>query len=210
MPDPTAAALAGRSARNRRTPAAEAETMGTETSWDATSWAAGPFEPGAIVAGAYLEHRGALVRWLTARTRDPELAEELAQEAYIRLLATVRSGVEVLDQRAWLFHAARNLLLDQVRRTEVAERHAPSLAAGEEAGTVETVVLAREWIDDLDAALGRLDAGDRDLLVAAGNGVPGPAIARRLGLTDVAFRTRLHRARRRLRAELELEEATSA
>jgi RNA polymerase sigma factor (sigma-70 family) len=169
------------------------------------AWVTAPTD--ATIEAAYRDHRTTLVLWLTGQTRDPELAEELAQEAYLRLLRITRSGEVVVDVRAWLFHAARNLLLDQGRRSQVADRHAGELARAEVVdGGVETAVLSHEWLRSLHRALGRLDPADRSLLLAAGAGGSGPELAGSLGVSNVALRTRLHRARRRLRAEF----ATSA
>ena len=62
----------------------------------------------------YLEHRSALLRFLTARLRNPELAEDILQDLYIKLLHA--NLPEVIDNPAgFLFRMASNLALDNIR-----------------------------------------------------------------------------------------------
>ena len=159
------------------------------------------------LATAYIDDRDALLRWLTARTRDADLAEELAHEAFIRLMRTLRAGVEIESTRAWLFHAASNLLVSHVRHVRVAERHAPT-SPGFDTVSAEAVVLAQERMDHLERVLVRLSPADRDLLLATGFGADGPTLAARSGISDVALRTRLCRARKRFRDQVELDEGS--
>jgi RNA polymerase sigma-70 factor (ECF subfamily) len=153
---------------------------------------------------AYTLHRDPLHRWLTARTRDPELAEELVQEAFIRLMRTMRSGVQVENPRAWLFHAAGNLMVSHVRHVRVAGRFVPESPAYE-AASAESVVLAQERMEHLERVLGRLTPDDRQLLLSTGLGLNGPRLADQAGISQVALRARLCRARKRLREQVELD-----
>lgn len=161
----------------------------------------------AIFTTAYLEHRDAVLRWMTARTRDADLAEELVHEAYLRLLRTLRGGVVVENQRAWLFHAAGNLLVSHARHAKVADRHTPD-DPGFETASAESVVLAQERLDHLERALVRLSPADREVLLATGLGEDGPSIALRAGISPVAFRARLCRARRRFRDQVASDAAS--
>lgn len=158
-------------------------------------------DPDAVLSRAYLEHREPVRRWLVSRTRDEDLAEELLHEAYLRLMRELRRGTEVENPRAWLFHAASNLLISHARHVQVANRHAaqePVL----DAASAEAVVLAQERMDHLRRALAQLSSSDRELLLAAGMGGGGPELAAAAGISDVALRTRLCRARRRLRDQV--------
>ena len=156
---------------------------------------------------AYTDHRDAVVRWMTARTRDADLAEELVHEAFLRLLRTLRGGSVVDNPRAWLFHAAGNLLVSHARHAAVADRHTPD-SPGYETASAETVVLAQERLDHLERALVRLSPADRDVLIATGLGEDGPSIALRAGISPVAFRARLCRARKRIRDEVAADAAS--
>ncbi len=164
-------------------------------------------DPDDILTQAYLEHREPIRRWLVARSRDEDLAEELLHEAYLRLMRELRRGVIIENPRAWLFHAATNLLVSNVRHARVVERHVPTEPAFE-AASAETVVLAQERMEHLTRALSLLSESDRGLLVAAGMGGDGPELADQAGISQVALRTRLCRARKRLRDQVVADQAS--
>ncbi len=65
------------------------------------------------LAAAYLEHRPALLRFLTARTRDPSEAEEILQDLWFR----IRGGASgpVANPQAYLHRSALNLANDRSR-----------------------------------------------------------------------------------------------
>lgn len=65
----------------------------------------------------YLRQREALVRFLTQRTRDPALAEDLAQEAWIRV--SQGGGVSAIENpQAYLYRIASNLVIDHARAAD--------------------------------------------------------------------------------------------
>jgi RNA polymerase sigma-70 factor (ECF subfamily) len=158
-------------------------------------------DPDAVLTAAYLEHREPVRRWLVARTHDPDIAEELLHEAFMRLMRELRRGTDVENPRAWLFHAASNLLVSHARHAQVVSRHTPHEPSFE-AASAEAVVLTQERMDHLQRALAELSPADRDLLLAAGMGGEGPELAAAAGISDVALRTRLCRARKRLREQV--------
>ncbi|RMH05265.1 MAG: sigma-70 family RNA polymerase sigma factor [Planctomycetota bacterium] len=55
-------------------------------------------------------------RFLRQRLADPELCRDLAQEAAARLIQAARSGHRLRNPRSWMFRAAHNLAVDEVRR----------------------------------------------------------------------------------------------
>lgn len=72
-----------------------------------------------------------LLNFLTGQVKDRDTAADLAQESCVRVLAVQQAGRPVFDLRALLYRTARNLLVDQHRRTEV-RRHEPLDALAEE------------------------------------------------------------------------------
>lgn len=60
-------------------------------------------------AGFYTEHCAALTGYAYQLTRDAELAQDVAQEAFTRLLSR---WVSVREPRPYLFHVATNLARD--------------------------------------------------------------------------------------------------
>lgn len=63
---------------------------------------------------AYLERRANLVRFLAARAGSLSVAEDLAQELYLKLAERDRAG-EVGNPAALLYRMAINLMLDRAR-----------------------------------------------------------------------------------------------
>ena len=63
---------------------------------------------------AYLERRATLVRFLAARAGSLAVAEDLAQELYLKLAARDREAV-VENPNALLYRMALNLMLDRAR-----------------------------------------------------------------------------------------------
>jgi RNA polymerase sigma-70 factor (ECF subfamily) len=63
---------------------------------------------------AYLERRPSLVRFLAARAGSQAVAEDLAQELYLKL-ATRDRAAEVGNPAALLYRMALNLMLDRAR-----------------------------------------------------------------------------------------------
>jgi len=140
-------------------------------------------------------HLGAVTAY--ARRRGSRDADGIAAEAMSiawRRLADVPSD----DPLPWLYATARNLLL--------AERRASSRTAPASSEPSIPAPELHELDPELDRALRSLSAADREaLLLVAWEDLAPTQAARALGLSPTAFRVRLLRARRRLRAALEQE-----
>lgn len=134
--------------------------------------------------------------------RDPEAVGAEVLTIAWRKLADVPAG----DARPWLFATARNLLLAEWRKASTAD--------GRDR-IPEMVREAEPEVQILDPKLERclraLSVRDREalLLVAWEDLTPAHA-ARSLGVSQAAFRVRLHRSRKRLRRLLEAGEGTAA
>jgi RNA polymerase sigma-70 factor (ECF subfamily) len=144
-------------------------------------------------------HLGAVTAYARRRgSRDPDgIAAEAMTIAWRRL-----DEVPADDALPWLYGTARNLVLAEARRS------APSLPAAADGEHVDQPPV--ELDPTLERALRELSQLDREalLLVAWEDLTPGQA-AKALGITPVAFRVRLLRARRRLQAGLEQAQAAA-
>ena len=148
----------------------------------------------------YEKHHNELARYCYGICHNLEEAQDMAQEAFLRAL---QSGDSFLDlgpkqQRAWLYHAARNLMVDRFRRSALEERTLPSLREPEdqeEAGYAS--VEAR-------ALLERLSPEDRALFTLRyDEGYTASELAELLGQPPGTIRCRLSRIRGKLQKELE-------
>jgi RNA polymerase sigma-70 factor (ECF subfamily) len=132
-----------------------------------------------------------------------DLAEDLTQEVFLRVVR-VADGFEARGRdRAWLFTIARHVLIDHARQAgarpatvDVSTQALDTLPAATVAAAQETRVL-------LQRALDALDALDRDaFLLAEVAGLSYAEIAAVLDLSHAAVRSRVFRARLALRATL--------
>ena len=129
-----------------------------------------------------------------------ELAEDLVQEAFLRLHERAASGARVRDARPWLFRVTRNLALDERRRARRGDAARASLevvAAGQP-GPHE-VLQGREEARQALRGLGALPPREQRTVLLDQAGLTPPAIARLMSTTTNAVHQSLFRARRRLR-----------
>ena len=121
------------------------------------------------------------------------------QEVFLRVVAQEGAFCRVENPRAWLFHVARNLLLDRFRLAKDVVALPDDLAADAppEADPVERLSQC------LPRVLAELAVEDRTAIVTCNlEGASQKDYAARSGLTLAAAKSRLLRARQRLRARL--------
>ncbi len=74
----------------------------------------------------FVTYHATLVRYLTRRLGDRDWAEEVAQETFVRAL---RQEGAMVNERAWVFAVAHNLVRDGARRDARNRRHLELMAA---------------------------------------------------------------------------------
>ena len=163
----------------------------------------------AIVEAAWAEHGPGLAAYLTSLTRDPSAAEDIAQDAFLRLTREVAAGRTPDNIGGWLHRVATNVAMSRARHSQVVDRYAPALFDRRVGESPEEEVVRRERDALLREALDGLSATDRRAVVMAAEGYAGPEIARALARTQAATRTLLCRARARLRGNLTLGDVTA-
>jgi RNA polymerase sigma-70 factor (ECF subfamily) len=154
-------------------------------------------------AEAYEELAPGLRRYALARTRDEALAEDIVQDAFLRLADEERAGRTPDSRRAWLYRVALNIIISRSRRADVARRRTPPVTLDDlTTASPEDVVLASERDDAVRATLRAASPVARRSLVLAAEGYSGREIARAIGRTEGATRTLMSRARGDMRREL--------
>ena len=132
-----------------------------------------------------------------ARRRVGADADDVVAETYAvawRRLEDVPS-----DPLPWLYGVARKVISDQRR----AARRREALAEQVRAHAEREPDTRSQLRPPLFAALARLSSADREaILLAAWEELSAEQAARAMGCSTIAFRVRLHRARRRLRQHL--------
>ena len=166
--------------------------------------------PDDYVTSAHRAHAAMTYAVAMRATRDPELAEDVTQEAFIKLLTEARAGRCPDSAGAWLYRAVSNLVISRARRAEVARRLAPRLVDVGAPDQPDVVAARRESQAELRSALAALAPDERTALVLAASGATGLEIAARLGRSHGATRALMCRARTRLRDAAEVRATAGA
>ena len=161
----------------------------------------------AALAELYASHRGPLLGYLRSLVGDPGLAEEVLQDTLYAAWTGAAAYGGRASVRAWLLGIARRRAHDALRRRTI------HIVAGDELGSLpapepepESLALAGGDIELLRAALARLRPMHREALVLNFmQELPYREIAEVLGVPIGTVMSRLHHAKRALRAELERE-----
>jgi len=159
---------------------------------------------------AFTEHGAALVRYLAWLTRDHDAAQDLAQEAFLRLARELEAGRSPDRVDAWLRRVGANLATSQARRNQVAIRNEGAVPRPLEPRSPESIVVAGELAAQVEALVGELSTTERRAVLLAADGARGCDIAAAVGRTPAATRTLLCRARAKLREGLQRAEYATA
>jgi RNA polymerase sigma-70 factor (ECF subfamily) len=172
-----------------------------------------PTVPGAHaeaeVGRAWSDWHEDLFGFLVSATRDRELAEDLLQESFVRLIREMQAGRTPVNVRAWLFRVASNLVVSKARRRAVAGRWLSHLVQRDSGEAADAQILREERRGDLGRLLGHLTPDARVGLLLVAHGFSGAEVAATIGRTDGATRTLLCRARLQLRHLIESEEGVA-
>ncbi|MBI3910971.1 MAG: sigma-70 family RNA polymerase sigma factor [Armatimonadetes bacterium] len=152
-------------------------------------------------------------RLMVKMCHHPQDAEEVASEALLRAYQSLQQFEGRSSFITWLGRIASNLCLRRRERPDLAmlsleeqatrapERTAHEVAAA--AGSPEEAALRQELKGTIQAALQSIPEPDRTVLRLRDiEGWTAPEVSRQTGLTVAAVKARLHRARARLREQL--------
>jgi RNA polymerase sigma-70 factor (ECF subfamily) len=136
-----------------------------------------------------------LVRFLYKRVWDVDQAEDLAQEAFVRLLDARPPKPE-----AWLFTVAGNLAKNALRGDQRRSHRLTLLAVASADDAVvgpDRVMVRDETALEVRRVLDALSERDRTLLLLHEDGVPYKELARIVGVNATSIAPLLARARQR-------------
>jgi RNA polymerase sigma factor (sigma-70 family) len=158
-------------------------------------------------AALFDKHAQHIYRYL-ARRADRQVADDLVAETFLTAFAKRdRYDVSYSDARPWLYGIATNLINQHHREEARQDRISRAAAVAPEvpghADRVAADVTAQAMRSLLDEALAALQAGDRDvLLLIAWEQLTYQEVSRALAIPVGTVRSRLHRARTKLRQVL--------
>jgi len=149
------------------------------------------------VLGAWRVHESELKRFLKRRMRDPDTAEDLLHEIFLKAMESGQGFCRLDNPRAWLFRVARNAAIDFERRqhdTVTAEELASPQTESDPVETLERCLAYN---------LSQLRSEEQDIIRHCDlEGLQQAEFANARGLSLSAAKARLLRARQRLRTLL--------
>ena len=168
-------------------------------------------EAGAFVENLFAKHHGEIYAYLMRMMRDPEMAADMTQDAFVKAYKNYASLEKPENARAWLYQIAHRVALDEIRRRKII-RFLPW--TGESKGSApsaEHLVMEARLSGDMQRALARIPERQRAaLLLAELHDLTGLELAEALGVSHVAARALLTRARESLRQALAAEREVEA
>jgi RNA polymerase sigma-70 factor (ECF subfamily) len=143
--------------------------------------------------------------------RDPELAADLTQDAFIKAYRNYNVLEKPENARAWLYQIAHRVALDHIRRQKIIRFMPWTGESHGSAPSTERLVMDAHLSGDLQRALAKIPERQRAaLLLAEIHDLTGLELAAALGVSHVAARALLTRARESLRQALAVERQVDA
>ncbi len=147
--------------------------------------------------GALYEHYGRMIHGILLSRVAPADADDLVQEVFLTAMKQIAKLREPEKFGAWLAAMARNRSNDLLRRSARSTELPEEIAVREQASAEAEAAHALRVIQELP------EAYRETLVLRLVEGMTGPEIAERTGLTPDSVRVNLHRGMKALRARLE-------
>ena len=159
-----------------------------------------------FVEELFAKHQHEIFAYLLRMLRDAELAADLTQDAFVKAYKAYDALQKPENARAWLYQIAHRVALDDLRRRRII-RFVPLVGeAHNSAPSAEHLVMDARLSGDLQRALEKIPERQRAaLLLAELHDMTGLELAAALGVSHVAARALLTRARESLRQALAAE-----
>jgi RNA polymerase sigma-70 factor (ECF subfamily) len=168
-----------------------------------------------FVEGLFAKHHTEIYAYLVRMLRDGDLAADLTQDAFIKAYRAYDSLEKNENARAWLYQIAHRVALDELRRRKIVRMIPWTGEARGAAPSAERLAMDLRLSGPLERALARIPERQRAALILAElHDLTGLELAAAMGVSHVAARAILTRARESLRralaAEKEAERAAEA
>ena len=147
---------------------------------------------------AWSQHQRELGNWSRHKLRNQADVDDFLQDLFLKVLRQGDRFCSVQNARAWLFEVARNALADRLRvAREMLELPEDLEAPVEESDAVDALTAC------LPRVLSELSAEDREAITLCDlQSMPQAEFAKLKGLGLSAAKSRLQRARQRLREQM--------
>ena len=149
---------------------------------------------------AFTVHHRAVYRYACALVRDPQLAEDIVQEVFMRLYQNLHSAQREGLLRAWLLRVAanvsRNMLRGQNRSAARDEEFVSELGRNAERLSADEELMRQSEIDEARRVLSRIKEPMRSCLLLKHEGLSYREIAAALEINEANVGSLIARGRR--------------
>jgi RNA polymerase sigma-70 factor (ECF subfamily) len=157
----------------------------------------------AFVESLFARHHGEIYAYLVRMLRDADLAADLTQDAFVKAYKNYDTLEKDENARAWLYQIAHRVALDELRRRKIVRMIPWTGESRGAAPSAERLAMDVRLSGPLERALARIPERQRAaLLLAELHDLSGLELAEALGVSHVAARAILTRARESLRRAL--------
>jgi len=153
------------------------------------------------IINAWGKHEAELRGFLTRQSGNPALAEDILQETFLRAMTEGAKFCSLENPRAWLFRVARNQFIDQTRKAETKNRS--NDIPDDFPDDVAEIPVIKTLDVCLPKVLAKMHDEDREVIERCDlEGMLQAQFAKEKGLTLAGAKSRVQRARKRLKSEL--------
>jgi len=156
-----------------------------------------------LLSNYYTQHRAEIVGFIAMRTKDAELAQDMVQDLFLRLLS---SHCLITPQTLphLIYTMARHAVADYYRRWRVAEEYEHYIHHSNEADdSMESVFSAQQIMERMEHSMARLSEECRTIYrLHIYDGMKVGEISKELALPYKQVENRLGQARKTVRRQL--------
>jgi RNA polymerase sigma-70 factor (ECF subfamily) len=154
-------------------------------------------------------HQAQVYRFGLKMCRDPEDAKDVLQDTLLSVARNIPDFRGSSSISTWLYSVARSFCIKKRRKSKFAPREAPSSLDGaaeqvvDPDRTADEAMASKQVERALEMAIGSLEPMYREVLLLRDvEGLTAPEVARVTGASVQAVKSRLHRARLSVRAQI--------
>jgi RNA polymerase sigma-70 factor (ECF subfamily) len=160
----------------------------------------------AFVDALFVKHHSEIYAYLVRMLRDSELAADLTQDAFVKAYKNYDTLEKDENARAWLYQIAHRVALDELRHRKILRMVPWTGESHGAAPSAERLAMDLRLSGPLERALATIPERQRAaLLLAELHDLSGLELAAAMGVSHVAARAILTRARESLRRALAAE-----